>query len=86
LVGIIDADGILNFADFRVNERAYQLMEQVSGRAGRKDGKGKVMVQVSNLQHPVLHFVQTHDYKKLFMYETESRKAYQYPPYYRMIV
>jgi len=86
LVGIIDADGILNFADFRVNERAYQLMEQVSGRAGRKDGKGKVMVQVSNLQHPVLHFVQTHDYKKLFMYETESRKAYQYPPFYRMIV
>ncbi|MBS1670307.1 MAG: primosomal protein N' [Bacteroidetes bacterium] len=86
LVGIIDADGILNFTDFRVNERAYQLMEQVSGRAGRKDGKGKVIIQVSNLQHPVLHFVQIHNYKKLFEYEIESRKAYHYPPFYRMIV
>jgi primosomal protein N' (replication factor Y) (superfamily II helicase) len=86
LVGIIDADGILNFTDFRVNERAFQLMEQVSGRAGRKDAKGKVIIQVSNLHHPVLHFVQAHNYEKLYHYELESRKAYQYPPYYRMIV
>ncbi len=86
LVGIIDADGILNFTDFRVNERAFQLMEQVSGRAGRKDAKGKVLIQVSNLHHPVLHFVQAHDYEKLYYYELESRKAYQYPPYFRMIV
>ena len=85
LVGIIDADGILNFTDFRVNERAFQLMEQVSGRAGRKDGKGKVLVQVSNIYHPVLQFVQLHDYKKLFNYELESRKAYNYPPFYRLI-
>jgi primosomal protein N' (replication factor Y) len=56
-VGIIDADGILNFTDFRVNERAFQLMEQVSGRAGRKDGKGSVLIQVSNPAHPVLQFV-----------------------------
>ncbi len=85
LVGIIDADGILNFTDFRVNERAYQLMEQVSGRAGRKDGIGKVLVQVSNIYHPVLQFVQLHDYKKLFNFEIESRKAYHYPPFYRLI-
>ncbi len=85
LVGVIDADGILNFTDFRVNERAYQLMEQVSGRAGRKDGNGKVLVQVSNTYHPVLEFVKLHDYKKLFFYELESRKAYQYPPYFRII-
>lgn len=85
LVGVIDADGILNFTDFRVNERAYQLMEQVSGRAGRKDGNGKVLVQVSNTYHPVLEFVKLHDYKKLFFYEVESRKAYQYPPFFRII-
>ena len=85
LVGIIDADGILNFTDFRVNERAFQLMEQVSGRAGRKDGKGKVLVQVNNVYHPVLQFVKLHDYKQLYHYEIESRKAYNYPPFFRII-
>lgn len=85
LVGIVDADGILNFTDFRVNERAFQLMEQVSGRAGRKTGEAKVLVQVSNMHHPVLHFVQTHDYKKMFTFELESRKAYNYPPFTRVI-
>ena len=85
LVGIVDADSILNFTDFRVNERAFQLMEQVSGRAGRKDGNGKVLVQVSNLQHPVLQFVKEHDYEKLFTYELQSRKEYHYPPFYRLI-
>ena len=85
LVGIVDADSILNFTDFRVNERAFQLMEQVSGRAGRKDGKGKVLVQVSNLQHPVLQFVKEHDYEKLFAFELQGRKEYHYPPFYRLI-
>lgn len=85
LVGIVDADGILNFTDFRVNERAFQLMEQVSGRAGRKDGNGKVMVQVSNLHHPVLQFVKEHNFLKLYEYELESRKVYHYPPFYRII-
>src|SRR6188508_3824746 len=64
LVGILDADGLLSFADFRVNERAFQLMEQVSGRAGRKEKQGLVLVQVRNMNHPVLQFVQQHDYKK----------------------
>ncbi len=85
LVGIIDADGILNFTDFRVNERAYQLMEQVSGRAGRRDGLGKVLVQVSNLQHPVLQFVQQHNYQALYQFEIENRKQFHYPPYTRLI-
>ncbi|MFP5040180.1 primosomal protein N' [Parasediminibacterium sp. JCM 36343] len=85
LVGIIDGDGILHFADFRVNERAFQLMEQVSGRAGRKDGKGNVLIQVSNVQHPVLAFVQNHNYLQLYNYENEGRKAYQYPPFFRII-
>ena len=85
LVGIIDADGILNFTDFRVNERAYQLMEQVSGRAGRKDGLGKVMVQVSNLQHPILQFVQQHNYQALYQFEIKNRQEFQYPPFTRLI-
>src|SRR5215204_4393329 len=69
LVGILDADGLLHFADFRVHERAFQLMEQVSGRAGRKQATGKVMIQTLQPQHPVLEFVQRHDYKE--MYEQE---------------
>jgi primosomal protein N' (replication factor Y) len=85
LVGIIDADGILNFTDFRVNERAFQLMEQVSGRAGRKDGKGKVLVQVSNPLHPVLQFVQAHDFNRLFEYEIANRRQFDYPPFTRLI-
>jgi primosomal protein N' (replication factor Y) len=85
LVGIIDADGILNFTDFRVNERAYQLMEQVSGRSGRKDGNGKVMVQVSNIHHPVLQFVKEHNYKDLFQFEIDNRKHFDYPPFTRLI-
>jgi primosomal protein N' (replication factor Y) len=85
LVGILDADGILNFTDFRVNERAFQLMEQVSGRAGRKDNKGKVMIQVSNTNHPVLKFVQEHSFKNLYDYEIDSRKRFFYPPFSRLI-
>ncbi|MGC8750878.1 replication restart helicase PriA [Hydrotalea sp.] len=85
LVGIIDADSILNFTDFRVNERAFQLMEQVSGRSGRKDGKGIVLIQVNNTQHPVLNFIKNHDFKALYNFELESRKLYNYPPFTRLI-
>jgi primosomal protein N' (replication factor Y) len=95
LVGILDADGLLHFADFRVNERAFQLMEQVSGRAGRKpssaeasEGKkdiGKVVVQTAQPSHPVLQFVQQHDYKRMFTSELETRKHFFYPPFSRLI-
>jgi len=85
LVGILDADGLLNFTDFRVNERAFQLMEQVSGRAGRKDNKGKVLIQVSNTQHPVLKFVQQHNFKEFYDFEIENRKHFFYPPFSRLI-
>jgi primosomal protein N' (replication factor Y) len=85
LVGILDADGLLHFADFRVNERAFQLMEQVSGRAGRKEATGKVLVQTSQPTHPVLQFVQQHDYKKMFDEELEKRKQFFYPPFSRII-
>jgi len=86
LIGIMDADGLLSFADFRVNERAFQLMEQVSGRAGRKDGVGTVYIQANNIHHPVIEFVQQHNYDRLYKFELEGRKLYHYPPYSRIIV
>ena len=85
LVGILDADGLLHFADFRVNERAFQLMEQVSGRAGRKDGKGLVMIQTSTPNHPVLQHVARHDYVGMYNEEIEKRKQFFYPPFSRII-
>jgi primosomal protein N' (replication factor Y) len=85
LVGILDADSLLSFAGFRVNERAYQLMEQVSGRAGRKDAYGKVIVQVAQTNHPVLQFVKTHDYPGFFDFELTGRKQFNYPPFTRVI-
>jgi primosomal protein N' (replication factor Y) len=85
LVGILDGDSILSFADFRVNERAFQLMEQVSGRAGRKDGEGRVLIQVANTAHPVLAWLQTHDYKLFFQHEIAARQQFFYPPYSRLI-
>ena len=85
LVGILDADGLLSFADFRVNERAFQLMEQVSGRAGRKEATGKVLIQTIQPGHPVLQLVKEHDYKKLYTEEIEKRKQFFYPPFSRLI-
>ena len=85
LVGILDADGLLSFADFRVNERAFQLMEQVSGRAGRKNEQGKVIVQAAKVNHPVLAFVQQHDYKRFYDFELATRKNFFYPPYSRLV-
>ena len=85
LVGILDADGLMSFADFRVNERAFQLMEQVSGRAGRKDIRGRVMIQASKVNHPVLLFIQQHDFKRFYEYEISNRKNFFYPPFSRVI-
>lgn len=85
LVGILDADGLLHFADFRVNERAFQLMEQVSGRAGRRDGVGLVMIQTMNPHHPVLQQVARHDYAGMYLEEIEKRRQFFYPPFSRII-
>jgi primosomal protein N' (replication factor Y) (superfamily II helicase) len=85
LVGILDADGLLSFADFRVNERAFQLMEQVSGRAGRKAEQGLVLIQASKINHPVLLFLQEHDYEKFYENEIAMRKQFFYPPFSRLI-
>jgi primosomal protein N' (replication factor Y) (superfamily II helicase) len=85
LVGILSADSLLSFPDFRVNERAFQLMEQVSGRAGRKHGQGKVIIQASNIHHPILHYVTTHDYKAMYAAEIAERENFGYPPFTRLL-
>ncbi|RYY50887.1 MAG: primosomal protein N' [Chitinophagaceae bacterium] len=86
LVGILDADGLLSFADFRVNERAFQLMEQVSGRAGRKHEQGKVLIQAMNIQHPVLKFVERHDFRQFYEFEIKTRQEFFYPPFSRITI
>ncbi len=85
LVGILSADSLLSYPDFRVNERAFQLMEQVSGRAGRADGAGRVIIQVHNLQHPVLKWVQEHDVRAYYDHEIKYREYFAYPPFSRLI-
>ena len=86
LVGILDADGLLSFADFRAHERAFQLMEQVSGRAGRKHEQGKVLIQALNVKHPVLALVQQHDFKKFYEHEIVNRREFLYPPFSRLVM
>lgn len=85
LVGILNADNMLNFPDFRAFERAYQLMAQVSGRAGRKNKRGKVVLQTNSPDHPVIHQVIRNDYEALFNSQCEERMQFKYPPFYRMI-
>jgi primosomal protein N' (replication factor Y) len=85
LVGVISADSLLSFPDFRVNERAFQLMEQVSGRAGRADGLGKVIIQAYNTQHPVLQWVKNHDVHAFYTNEIKYREQFFYPPFSRII-
>ena len=85
LVGILSADSLLSFPDFRVNERAFQLMEQVSGRAGRSDGAGRVLIQAFNLIHPVLQWVQNHDVNGFYQHEIKYREFFAYPPFTRLI-
>ncbi|MGH2642450.1 MAG: replication restart helicase PriA [Chitinophagaceae bacterium] len=85
LVGILSADNLLSYPDFRVHERAYQLMEQVSGRAGRRNETGSVMIQAVNTKHPVLNFVIQHDYHGFYDAELMERERFFYPPYSRLI-
>jgi primosomal protein N' (replication factor Y) len=85
LVGILSADSLLSYPDFRVNERAFQLMEQVSGRAGRTDGAGRVIIQAHNMQHPVLQWVQQHDVQAFYETEIKAREHFAYPPFVRLI-
>jgi primosomal protein N' (replication factor Y) len=86
LVGIPDGDAILHFSDFRVNERAFQLIEQVSGRAGRKGEKGRVVLQLQDTTHPLIPLLQQHDFEGFYRAEMENRKLFFYPPFSRVIV
>jgi len=85
LVGILDADMLLNRPDFRAFERAFQLMVQVAGRAGRKEKQGKVIIQSRKIDHWVLDLVKEHEYKKFYHIEIVERENFFYPPYYKLI-
>lgn len=84
LVGILNADAILHFPEFRAHERGFQLLAQVSGRAGRRS-PGKVLIQAYDVNNPVLSFVMNHDYKGFYMHELNERYKFSYPPYFRLI-
>lgn len=85
LVGIMNADNLLNFPDFRAHERSYQLMAQVSGRAGRTDLRGKVLIQTYNPHHNILQQVSTNSYKDMFAEQMNDRYNYKYSPIFRQI-
>ena len=85
MVAILNADSIINFPDFRSTERAFNMLEQVSGRAGRRTEQGAVIVQTSNPTHPVINFLKNHDYVGFFNHEIEERKLFNYPPFTRVI-
>lgn len=85
LVGILSADSMLRFPDFRAFERAYQLMVQVAGRAGRSERQGHVYIQTYQPEHPILKFVQENDYNSLLNTQMAERKTFWYPPFTRLI-
>lgn len=85
LVGVINADQALNFPDFRSHEKAFQLLTQVSGRAGRKDVKGKVLIQTTQPNHPIIELVKAHDYKQYYESQIHDRQQFHYPPFFRII-
>jgi primosomal protein N' (replication factor Y) len=85
LVGIMNADNLLNFPDFRAHERSFQLLQQVAGRAGRTDERGKVLIQTYNPYHKILQQVATNDFESMFNEQLEDRYNYKYPPTYRLI-
>ena len=86
VVGILNADSLMNFPDFRAHERAFQLMVQVSGRAGRRDKRGTVILQTSQPGHPLIRMVEHFAYKEMVRMQLSERSMFRYPPYYRLIV
>lgn len=85
LVGIIQADTLINHPDFRSHERAFQLIEQVSGRAGRREALGKVIIQTNKPEHPILQLASRHDYDTFMRLQLNERKQFYYPPFVRLI-
>ncbi len=85
VVGILEADSIMSYPDFRATERAYQLMAQVAGRAGRRETSGKVIIQTRQPDAPVLDMVRLNDYNGYYNIQMEERQAFRYPPYTRLL-
>lgn len=85
VVGILDADSMMNFPDFRAHERAFQLMAQVAGRAGRKHKQGIVILQTRSKDAPVISQVMHNDYEGLYNDQLAERMLFRYPPYFRLI-
>lgn len=85
VVGILDADGMLSQPDFRSHERAFQMMEQVAGRAGRKGGQGHVILQTRDAQSPVVQQVVAHDYQAMYEAQMQERELFNYPPLCRLV-
>ncbi|WP_262247070.1 replication restart helicase PriA [Parapedobacter soli] len=84
VIGIINADGLINYPDFRAHERAFSLLAQVSGRAGRRNSSGKVVIQSYAPNHRVIQQVIANDYEGMFMAEVAERKNFGYPPFFRL--
>ena len=85
LVGVMNADNLLNFPDFRAHERSFQLLQQVAGRAGRTKKRGKVIIQTYNPYHQILQQVSINSFDEMYKQQMEDRYQFKYPPYYRMI-
>ena len=85
IVGILNADTMINFPDFRSHERAFDMLEQVAGRAGRAHKQGQVIIQTSQPEHDVIKFVQAHDYEGFYRHELADRKQFGYPPFTKVI-
>ena len=86
LVAVLQADSLLNKPDFRSYEQAFQMLEQVSGRAGRTGSQGEVMIQTFNPKNPVFEFLKAHDYEGLYQQQIAERELFKYPPYQRLIM
>ena len=85
LVGVMNADNLLNFPDFRAHERSFQLLQQVAGRAGRTKKRGKVIIQTFNPYHQILQQVSVNNFEEMYHHQLEDRRQFKYPPFYRMI-
>ncbi len=85
VVGIISADGMLNYPDFRSHERGFQLMTQAAGRSGRKNKRGTVIIQTSDPEQPIYQFIVNNDFESFYNLQLSERKLFRYPPYFRLI-
>ena len=86
VVGIIQADSLLNFPDFRSHEEGFQMITQASGRSGRKNVAGTVVIQTSNPHQPIFDYIKNNDYQSFFNAQLTERNLFKYPPFYRLIV